>query len=57
MTNHERYFSDINAIAKLIGSYPCPCCRACIYFNGSYCDPELRKWGKNAPVKKGFWRG
>ena len=55
MTNYERYFSDINAIAKLLASCPCPIYRPlCIYHNGAYCDPELRSWGKTRTCEEGI---
>jgi len=55
MTNYERYFSDVNVIAKLLAPYPCTCCRqTCIYHNGAYCDPELRKLGKERTCEEGI---
>ena len=52
MTNYERYFSNVNAIAKLLALYPCR--QVCIYHNGAFCDPELRKWGKERTCEEGI---
>ena len=54
MTNYERHFSDINAIAKLLAPGPYPCRPMCIYHNGFCCDPELRKWGKARTCEEGI---
>jgi len=54
MTNHKKCFSDVTMIAKLIVSNPCPRCQMCIYYNGAYCDPKLRKWGKEGTCEEGI---